>query len=68
MIVNPESISNTFRCNKKLADYLIYKGHLPLLSISGRTYYFAKTCSWAMSIIKLPFYWKMYMRLGLHKI
>jgi hypothetical protein len=40
MIFNIDSIPNKFKCNKRLANFLIYERNLPLLGISGKNYYF----------------------------
>jgi hypothetical protein len=68
MINNHEVIPDAFKCNKKLADYLIYTGHLPLLSISEKNYYFAKTYSWAKAMTSLPKHMKILMKVGFYKI
>jgi hypothetical protein len=44
MITNIWTISNKYRCGKKMANYLIYERNFPLLGISGKNYYFADTC------------------------
>jgi hypothetical protein len=71
MINNYEAFPDAFKCNKTFADYLQNKegGNIPLLSLDkDGFYYFAKTCSWAVAIMKLPFYMKIYYELGLYKI
>jgi hypothetical protein len=40
MINNPESIANKYRCNKIVANYLMYQKQLPLLALKGGKYYF----------------------------
>jgi hypothetical protein len=40
MIFNIDSIPNKFKCNKRLANFLIYERNLPLLGVSGQNYYF----------------------------
>jgi len=55
MINNPESVSS-FHCNKILANYLIYRKHLPLLSIKNKRYYFALTWDLRNVLDNLPFW------------
>lgn len=43
MIINPMTLQNKYKCNAKVMEYLVYKCHLPLLAISGDSYYFAVT-------------------------
>lgn len=42
MFINPDVFINKFKCKKMFADYLIYKKHLPLLSVDEKYYYFLK--------------------------
>jgi hypothetical protein len=59
MLNNPEIIKDKYACNKIVADWLIYKGHLPLLGMDKCYYYFAKTDDWKMAMNNMPFYVKM---------
>jgi hypothetical protein len=45
MILNSEMISNKKKFNKKVAFWLMYEKHIPLLSMdsTGEIYWFAKT-------------------------
>jgi hypothetical protein len=43
MISNIWTIPNKYRCNKRMANYLMYDRNLPLLGVSGKNYYFAET-------------------------
>ena len=54
MLTNPEIISNKFKCNKMLANYLAYELHFPILGIKGKNYYFANTPLLKECLQKLP--------------
>jgi len=43
MFVNPDFIKRKYRCNKIMADYLVYDKHFPVLSVIGKDYYFSDT-------------------------
>jgi hypothetical protein len=40
MIVNIQSMPFVYKCNKRMAHYLQYEKHLPLLSVDEKYYYF----------------------------
>ena len=44
-ITNADDIpkEREYLCNKTVARFLIYKQHIPLLSVKGKIWYFAKT-------------------------
>ncbi len=42
-ITNPEKIKSKYKCNKRMADYLINECKIPILSIDGDDYYFSYT-------------------------
>jgi hypothetical protein len=46
---NVDSISNKFKCGRKLSNYLIKRGFL-LLSKSGNDYYFSDTIGLRMTL------------------
>jgi len=60
-INNPEVIEKKFKCNKLVADYLIYKCHLPLLSMDKKWFYFAETPLLKESLENIPFYLKVFI-------
>jgi hypothetical protein len=59
VIINPESIQNKYKCNKILADYLIYKKGLPLLSIDNGNYYFTDNEILQDALSHLPLHLKV---------
>lgn len=46
MFRNPEVFNDTYQCGKYIANYLIYRCHLPLLGMKDGIYYFSKTKEW----------------------
>ena len=40
MIIDAPEFMPTFECKKILAEYLMYKKNIPLVSVSGNLYYF----------------------------
>ena len=63
MFVNADFIKNRYRCNKILADYLIYKLHLPLLAVKGKNYYFSDTPLLQEILRHLPLWLKLAKKL-----
>ena len=63
MITNPESIKNTYICNKIVADFLIYKRNQPLLSVKDGKYYFTLTHRLGMIIKQFPLWVKVASKL-----
>ena len=62
MILNPEilDVETIFICKHKLADYLIYKGKLPLLGMKNGNFYFAKTKEFNDVYDNLPIWYKLF--------
>jgi len=55
-----EFINGSFKCNKRVADHLIYQCSLPLLSRDANgKYCFAKTKELEEVIANLPFFLKV---------
>jgi hypothetical protein len=60
-IINPEKVPKfeTFKCTRLLAEFLIYKKHLPLFAREGsRLFLFAKTEALENALKETPFYIK----------
>lgn len=62
MFVNPDIIKRKYRCNKLVADYLIYELHMPLLGIDGKDYYFSDNPLLQEVLQKMPFWLKIMKR------
>jgi hypothetical protein len=62
MLVNSSVITNRFKCNKTLANYLIYELHFPLLGLEGKNYYFTNNELLQECLKNLPL-WLKIMRL-----
>jgi hypothetical protein len=60
MFINYKVINKKYKCNKITANFLIYKEHLPLLSVNNDTYYFADNDRLKVALKKMPFYLKMF--------
>lgn len=60
MFLNPNKLGNKFSCNKKVADWLVYKSHLPILSMDrkNKLYYFAITHELKKAIDEMPLWFK----------
>jgi len=41
MLINSQIIKKRYRCNRIIANYLIYKCHLPVIGYDEKYYYFA---------------------------
>jgi len=67
-IVNPAVIPKGKKhpCNKRVADFLIYKKQLPLLARVGEVWYFAKTEALEEALKALPFWLKLVEKGGSH--
>lgn len=48
--------SKKYRCKKPVANWLVYKKHLPVFSFEGEYYIFIKTAEFEKAIKELPFY------------
>ena len=59
MINNPESFPMTYYCGKEIAEYLIYKKHIPLLAIKRGFYYFTYDYKTQEAIKHLPLWLKI---------
>lgn len=61
-ITNPETLPNNvlFKCNKKLANYLVKKHKIPILSCQDNEYYFSKTEQLNNIIDNLPLFVKLF--------
>jgi hypothetical protein len=62
MILNPEMISNKKKFNKKVAFWLMYEKHIPLLSMdsTGEIYWFAITDSLEQAVNDMPLLMKLF--------
>lgn len=60
MFLNPNKLGNKFECNKKVADWLVYKNGLSILSIDrkNKLYYFAITDKLKEAIDNMPLWFK----------
>ena len=63
MFTNPDFIKRKYKCNKLIANYLIYKLHMPLLGIDGKDYYFSDSPLLQEVLQKMPFWLKIMKRL-----
>lgn len=61
-ITNPEVLTETFICGKKLAEYLINKYKIALLSQKKTQYYFSKTQELNEILDNLPFLVKLFYK------
>ena len=43
MIINGQNLMASFKCKKKLAEYLIYEKGFPVLNVDEKYYYFVET-------------------------
>jgi len=59
MFVNPDFIKRKYRCNKILADYLIYEMKFPVLGIDEKKYYFSDTPLLQETLQNLPLWLKI---------
>lgn len=59
MIINAKSIMPTFRCGRRLADYLIYKHNLSVLDVDMEYFYFFQDENLDMILKKLPLWIKI---------
>jgi hypothetical protein len=55
MITNPKIIKDTFKCNKIIKEYLIFKCHIPLLGYDEKYFYFANTDELRKCLKEMPF-------------
>ena len=61
MLTNLEIVKDVFTCkSKRLADYLIYTGKLPLFGIDNGNYYFAKTKEFYNIYNNLPIWYRLF--------
>lgn len=54
MILNPTIIVRKFKCNKEIADFLVFKCGLPILSVDKGVYYFTDNEALKNALKKLP--------------
>lgn len=59
MIINNEIIEEKYVCNKHVAEYLIFKCHIPLLGYGKTCYYFANTNKLKEAIKNMPLWLKI---------
>ena len=59
MFVNPDFIKSKYKCNKIMADYLVYDRHLPILGLVGKDYYFSDTPSLQEILQSIPLWLKI---------
>ena len=59
MFVNPDFIKCKYKCNKIMADYLVYNLHIPLLGIDGKNFYFSDTPLLQETLQNLPLWLKI---------
>ena len=64
MIINANDFMDSFKCNKILADYLIYEKKLSLLSLDNGYFNFAKTKLLEEILESLPFWLKILNKFG----
>jgi hypothetical protein len=55
----PELLQKCYKCKKRIADYLIYKWGLPVLTIKDGFYYFVKTNELDAAIREIPVFTKL---------
>ena len=55
-VINPEKIdaSKLYKCNRPVANWLIYEKHLPLFSRKDGFFYFARTDELSKAIKEMP--------------
>ena len=60
-ILNPteNQLKEWYSCKERIAKFLMYKCHLPLVARKGDYYYFVKTEQWKLAIAKLPLWDKI---------
>ena len=59
MFVNPDFIKRKYKCNKIMADYLIYNKGFPVLSVQEKDYYFSDTPLLQEILQNLPLWLKI---------
>jgi len=59
MFVNPDFIKHKYKCNKIMADYLVYDKHFPVLGLDGKDYYFSDTPLLQESLRNIPLWLKI---------
>lgn len=59
MIINGQNFIKSFKCKKKLADYLIYEKHLPVLNVDEDYYYFVDNNLLKEALKGLPLWMKI---------
>jgi hypothetical protein len=60
MIISPVSMyENTFKCSRRVMNYLVYERHLPVFGMQEHFYYFAKTDELEKALNEMPLYLKI---------
>jgi len=59
MFVNPDFIKRKYKCNKLIANYLVYELGFPVLGIEGKKYYFTDNSLLQESLQNLPLWLKI---------
>jgi hypothetical protein len=59
MLNNPSIIADRFQCNKAIMRYLVYKCGLPVLGLTGNSYYFADTIALKDALKKMPLHLRL---------
>ena len=59
MFVNLDFIKRKYKCNKLVANYLIYELGFPVLGIEGKKYYFTDNSLLQESLQNLPLWLKI---------
>ena len=59
MIVNTDFTENKYKCGHTIAKYLVYKCHLPVLSMDDNSYYFSNTESLKKALKTMPLHLKL---------
>jgi len=59
MFVNLDFIKRKYKCNKLIANYLVYELGFPVLGIEGKKYYFTDNSLLQESLQNLPLWLKI---------
>ena len=60
MLVDAYKYMKTYECKKDIANYLIYKMHLPVLDVKGNIYYFLYDENLKNILGSMPLWLKLY--------
>ena len=59
MFINHDFFLKKYRCKKNIADYLVYKKHLPILSYDNDYFYFVDNDDLRMALRNMPMWMKV---------